>query len=71
MAHGIHRHGRGWRGTLSVSTATYPTESEATEALEALRARLNQARQPAPAQATTLDPFRPSCDYPRSRFHFV
>jgi hypothetical protein len=43
MPHGIHKHGRGWRGTLSVSTATYATESEATEALDALRARLNQA----------------------------
>jgi hypothetical protein len=71
MPHGIHRHGRGWRGTLSVSTATYTTESEAAEALEALRALLNQAR---PATATAparLDPFRPSCDYPRLRFHFV
>jgi hypothetical protein len=43
MPHGIHKHGRGWRGTLSVSTATYATESEAAAALEALRALLNVA----------------------------
>jgi hypothetical protein len=75
MPHGVHKHGRGWRGTLSVSTATYPTQTEAAAALEALRARLNQARQPAPTQAATasagLDPFKPSCDYPRPLFHFT
>jgi hypothetical protein len=70
----IHRHCRGWRGTICVSTATYATESEAAAALEALRALLNQAR-PAPDQAATattrLDTFRPSCDYPRPLFHFT
>jgi hypothetical protein len=42
--HGVHKHGRGWRGTISVSTATYPTEEQAAAAIADLRAGLVQLR---------------------------
>jgi hypothetical protein len=66
----VHRHRSGFRGVVTVTTPVYKTEAEAEQALAELKTRLNQARQPAPAQDATLDPFRPSCDYPRPRFHF-
>ena len=71
MAHGVHKHGKGYRGVVTLSTPTYKTEAEAEAALADLRASIQRWRsaqdQPAPAQPRTLDrrTFIPSCDYPR------
>ena len=39
---GVHRHGPGYRGSLTVLTKTYATEQEAFEALADLKARIKR-----------------------------
>jgi hypothetical protein len=69
----VHRHRNGWRGSITLTTPVYKTEAEADEALADLKARLKQLKEPRcpPDQVRTLDPFRPSIDYPRSTFYFA
>jgi hypothetical protein len=66
----VHRHRSGFRGVVTVTTPVYKTEAEAVEALAELKTRLNTLKAPAQPASARLDPFRPSCDYPRPRFHF-
>jgi hypothetical protein len=68
----VHRHRSGYRGSVSVTTATYPTEAEAQAALAELKTRLAQLKGSSPARDSPghetphLDLWRPACDYPRS-----
>jgi hypothetical protein len=72
MANGVHRHGRGWRATVSVTTRTFDTEQEAASALADLKARLAEIKAAVPAPAPPTPPrldmrWTPSCDIPLLR----
>ena len=60
---GVHRHGPGFRGSVTVTTKVYPTEQEAIEALAALKARLSRLkpREPQPTPPHLI----PSIAHPR------
>jgi hypothetical protein len=69
----VHQHRNGWRGSISLTTPVYKTKAEAEAALMGLKAQVagwRSAQKPSPTQPRTLDPFRPSIDYPRSTFYF-
>jgi hypothetical protein len=76
----VHPHRNGWRGSLTLTTPVYNTKAEAEAALAELRSRVqswrsSQEPEPTPAPAATaspprLDPWRPSCDYPRPMIIF-
>jgi hypothetical protein len=60
----VHKHGKGYRGVLTLTTRTYSTAEQASKALDELRTRLAQLRPSEPS--LSIPPHMiPSITYPR------
>ncbi len=56
---GVHRHGKGYRGSVTVTTATCATEQDAATALAALKSRIKRIkalRNKSPPPIRQVDP---------------